>query len=44
VLEVVTPLDVPLEATRSGLIDTMVLMLFMAAGGLTLLGLAMRRS
>ena len=44
VLEVITPLDVPLEATRAGLVDTMVLMLLMAAGGLILLGLAMRKS
>lgn len=44
VLEVITPLDVPLEAIRSGLVDTMVLMLLMASAGLVLLGLAMRRS
>ena len=44
VLEVITPLDVPLEATRSGLVDTMVLMLLMAAGGLILLGFTMRKS
>ena len=44
VLEVITPLDVPLEATRSGLVDTMVLMLLMAAGGLILFGLTMRKS
>ena len=44
VLEVITPLDVPLEATRSGLVDTAVLMLLMASGGLILVGLAMRRS
>ena len=44
VLEVITPLDVPFEATRSGLVDTMVLMLFMTLGGVVLLGFAMRRS
>ncbi len=44
VLEVITPLDVPLQVTRSGLVDTVVLMLLLAAGGLILLGLTMRRS
>ncbi len=44
VLEVIAPLDAPLAVTRSGLVDTMVLMLLMAAGGVILLGLAMRRS
>ena len=41
VLEVITPLDVPLAATRSGLVDTAFLMLFMAAIGLLFLGLMM---
>ncbi len=41
VLEVITPLDVPRAATRSGLVDTAVLMLFMAAMGLLFLGLMM---
>lgn len=41
VLEVITPLDVPLAATRSGLVDTAFLMLFMAAVGLLFLGLMM---
>ncbi len=41
VLEVITPLDVTLAATRSGLVDTAILMLFMAAMGLLFLGLMM---
>lgn len=44
VLEVVTPLDVPMEATRAGLVDTIVLMLLLTLGGVVLLGFAMRRS
>ena len=41
VLEVIIPLDAPRAAMRDGLVDTAVLMLFMAAFGLLLLGLAM---
>ena len=41
VLEVITPLDAPRAAMRSGLFDTGVLMLFMAALGLLLLGVMM---
>jgi hypothetical protein len=39
VLEVITPLDAPLEATRSGLVDTAVLMLVLAAIGVAVFGL-----
>jgi signal transduction histidine kinase len=41
VLEVITPLDAPLEATRSGLVDTAVLMLVLAAIGVVVFGLLM---
>ncbi len=41
VLEVITPLDAPLAATRSGLVDTAVLMLFMVALGLVFVGMLM---
>jgi hypothetical protein len=44
VLEVITPLDATLAATRSGLIDTAVLMIFMAVIGIVLLGLIMREA
>ena len=43
VLEVITPLDVPFAATRSGLVDTAVLMVIMVAIGLFLLGVMMNR-
>ena len=39
VLEVTIPLDAPLEATRSGLVETAVLMLVMAGIGLMVFGL-----
>lgn len=39
VLEVITPLDAPLEATRSGLVDTAVLMLVLAGIGVLVFGL-----
>ncbi len=39
VLEVITPLDAPLEATRSGLVDTAVLMLVLAGIGVAVFGL-----
>ena len=39
VLEVITPLDVPLEATRSGLVDTAVLMSILAGIGVAAFGL-----
>jgi hypothetical protein len=41
VLEVITPLDAPIAATRSGLMDTAVFMLIMAAIGLLILGMVM---
>ena len=41
VLEVITPLDAPLAATRSGLVNTATLMVFMAAAGLLIFGLQM---
>ena len=41
VLEVITPLDAPLAATRSGLVDTAAFMLIMAALGLVILGMLM---
>lgn len=41
VLEVITPLDVPLNAIRSGLMDTAVFMLIMATLGLVILGSVM---
>ncbi len=41
VLEVITPLDAPLAAIRSGLVDTAVLMLFMVALGLVFVGMLM---
>jgi adenylate cyclase len=41
VLDVITPLDAPLAATHSGLVDTAMLMLFMAALGLLLFGVMM---
>jgi signal transduction histidine kinase len=41
VLEVITPLDAPLAATRSGLVDTAIFMMIMAGIGLVVLGMVM---
>ena len=41
VLEVITPLDVSIAATRSGLVNTAILMVFLATMGLLFLGLMM---